>query len=136
MRDILKLANEFAKNIKKTEEYLNLAQARKNNDNDIGLNAKINEFNALTENVKKLIAGGGSKEEVDGENAKISELYKNIMENRNMVAFNKASNEMNMLMNNINAILVAAVNNEDVSACSGEKSSGCSGCRKCSHQKI
>ena len=53
-----------------------------------------------------------------------------------MIAFNKASNEMNLLMNNINAILVAAVNDEDVSACSDRKSSGCSGCKKCSHQKI
>lgn len=136
MSDILKLANEFAENIKKTEEYLNLVKARKDNDEDVNLNVKINEFNAHTDNVKRLIADGSPKEEVDSENVKISELYKEIMENKNMIAFNKASNEMNLLMNNINAILVAAVNDEDVSACSDRKSSGCSGCKKCSHQKI
>ena len=136
MSDILKLANEFAKKKKKTEEYLNLVKARKDNDEDVNLNVKINEFNAHTDNVKRLIADGSPKEEVDSENVKISELYKEIMENKNMIAFNKASNEMNLLMNNINAILVAAVNDEDVSACSDRKSSGCSGCKKCSHQKI
>ena len=130
MRDILNLTIEFAKKIQETKEYLNLKKAKEINDKDHELKNNIAEFNELTENVKSLIKNSSKKEEIDEENSKISLIYSKIVNNENMINFNKASNEMNILMNKINNILIKAVNGEDFESFCVEFN--CGSCKKCS----
>ena len=130
MKDILNLTIEFAKKIQKTKEYLNLKKAKEINDKDHELKNNIAEFNELTENVKSLIKNSSKKEEIDEENSKISLIYSKIVNNENMINFNKASNEMNILMNKINNILIKAVNGEDFENSCVEFN--CESCKKCS----
>ena len=131
MKDIFKFAFDFAKKIKETDEYKKLSVARKNNNLDIKLNEDIANYNKLTEKVKELISGGSSKEEIDSVNIKISDIYKKIMENENMIAFNKASDEVNIMMNKINSILIDAINENDSSHCSENEVFDCGSCGKC-----
>ena len=66
-------------------------------------------------------------------NDKVRKIYGDIMSNESMVAYNEAKNEVDQLMQYINAILVTAVNGgdpmtvEEPSSCGGD-CAGCSGC--------
>ena len=136
MADILDSAINFAKEIQKTKEYLKLEEAKKNNDNDEELVRMITEYNNLTEKVKNLISTKNSqKEEIDKTNDEISIIYKKIMENKNMIDYDLASSEMNILMNKINSILIDAVNGKKIDSCSKNKVFNCGSCRKCSGKK-
>lgn len=129
--DIFEEAVDFAKKIQKTEEFLNLKKAKQRNDCDEKLQDLIHEFNLLK---FKLRQGSNEKsEEYEQNSLKLSELYDKIMENKNMIMFNEASEKMNSVMNRVNKILVAAVNDgnfeeiDDKEGCGGD-CSGCSGC--------
>ena len=136
MSDIINLTVEFAKKIQRTKEYLNLQKAKKNNDEDGELKKMLNLYNKLTEEVKILIEKKEpNKEKINEKNVEISETYKKIMENKNMIKFNKASNDVNVLMNRINNILIKAVNGEDYENCSKNKVLNCGSCGKCFGKK-
>ena len=66
-------------------------------------------------------------------NEQLMSIYTQVMESENMVAFNKAKDVVDHLMNHVTAILTAAVNGEDPdtydpdAACTGDCCS-CGGC--------
>ena len=66
-------------------------------------------------------------------NNELRELYQQVMSNVNMAAYNEAKNGMDMLMNQINAILVMSVNGEDPETCDPATSctGSCSTCGGC-----
>ena len=136
--DIIQLAKNFAKEIQKTDEYLNLVEAKKNNDDDPELSNLIGEYNLLKFDIGRLLADYQDKQEkIDQKNAKLKEIYDKMMKNPNMIAFNEASDKVNNMMNKINKILVAAVNGEDLafdfeineSNCGGGGCENCCGCQ-------
>ena len=136
--DIIELAKNFGKEIQKTDEYLNLVEAKKNNDNDQELSNLIGEYNLLKFDIGRLLADYQDKQEkIDQKNAGLKEIYDKIMKNSNMIAFNEASDKINNMMNKINKILVAAVNGEDLafdleineSKCGGGGCENCFGCQ-------
>lgn len=134
--NIIDLARNFGKEIQKTDEYLELMRAKKENDNDKELNDLIGKFNLLKFDIQRLLSDKEDQQEkINEKNSKLSEIYKKIMENKNMIAFNKASDNMNAIMNKINSILMAAVNGEDPLMFSEfnnlECSGSCGGCQGC-----
>ena len=132
MKEVMKKVFELVEEIQKTKQYLNLSEAKKNNDSDVELTNNIKKYNLLTEEVKRLISTGkGNKEQIDEKNVEISKLYDIIIKNENMVAFNRASEEVNILMNKINSILVAGVNGEIINTYSCDDDNGCGSCGKC-----
>ncbi len=136
MVDIIDSAVDFAKKIQTTKEYLSLQKAKKNNDEDVELNDMILKYNELTKHLKQLVADKqNEKEQINEQQIKISELYKKIMANKNMINFNKASDEVNILMNKINSILVDAVNGENVDYCHKNEVFDCGSCGKCFGKK-
>lgn len=136
MARIMELAVEFAKEIQKTDEYKELNEAKRKNDEDRELNENIKNFNNLTKKVKELISKKDSnKEEIYKTNEEIKNAYDRVMSNENMINFNVKSNNMNVLMNKINSILIDAVNGKEVSLCSSNKSYECGSCEKCLGKK-
>lgn len=130
--EIIQETVEFAKKIQQTEQYLNLQKAKKNNDSDENLQNLINEFNM----VKLKFEHSLEKSEENRENSeKLNSLYDKIMQNENMIFFNKVSDEMNKLMNDVNKILISAVNGnnfENFNKFDFEKNSDCEGnCENC-----
>lgn len=137
--DIIKETFDFAKKIQETEQFLKLKKAKQANDADEKLQVLVNEFNMcklkLNQHLKEI--GKNTKtENYEEENKKLSELYEKIMQNKNMIAFNKASDDVNALMNKINQILIAAVNDknlENVDEFDFENEHDCAGnCQSCS----
>ena len=124
--DLIRMAKDLGKEIQASEAYIRLAAAKTANDEDEALQEMIGKFNLKRIEINTLI----SQESIDNEkvsklDAEVKELYKSIMTNKNMVAFNDAKNEMDSLMEKVNNILVAAINGMDpetadqVSSCGG-----------------
>lgn len=134
--DIISLARDFGKEIQKTDEYLELIRAKKENDNDTELNDLIGKLTLLKFDIQRLLADHEDQQEkINEKNSELSKVYEKIMKNKNMIAFNKASDNMNAVMNKINGILMAAVNGEDPLMFSEfnnfECGGGCNGCSGC-----
>ena len=133
--DIIQETFNFAKKIQKTEQFLNLKKAKECNDNDKQLQDLINEFNMIKLKIeydlKKMKTNENEKN-----SEKLNEIYDKIMKNEHMTIFNKASDEMNVLMNKINKILVTAVNGksmENFNEFNLNDDNGCTGnCHDCS----
>lgn len=133
--DIIELTRELGKKIQEDERYLKLKIASQNNDADKDLQELIGEFNLKRININNEV----SKPERD-EN-KINELnnelkicYQKIMGNENMVNYNSAKTDFDMLIKRINTIIMGCANGEDPltvdvveSSCYGDCSS-CAGC--------
>ncbi len=131
--DIIAMTRELAKAIQADPRYINLTATREKNDADEKLQDQIGEFNLkrveLNQEVSKT---DRDQEKLSRLDTAIKDLYREIMSNPNMIAFNDAKNEMDQLMNYINQILVLSVNGEDPdtiepSSCTGSCST-CGGC--------
>lgn len=132
--DIMDQVRALALELQKDQRYLVLENARRMNDADEELQQQIGEFNLARIDLNNEV----SKQEKNAEritelNEKIQSIYTDVMNNESMQAYNEAKNEMDSLMQYINAILTTAVNGgdpmtvEEPSSCGGD-CSGCSGC--------
>ena len=132
--DIIDQVRALALELQKDQRYLVLENARRMNDADEELQQQIGEFNLARIDLNNET----SKPEKDADriaelNDKVRKIYGDIMSNESMVAYNEAKNEVDQLMQYINAILVTAVNGgdpmtvEEPSSCGGD-CAGCSGC--------
>ena len=129
------MAREMGKLIQESDEYKALMEARTASDNDEELQKQIGEFNL----VRMKMEIESSKPEPDQDkvnelNEQLMSIYTAVMESENMVAFNKAKDVVDHLMNHVTAILTAAVNGEDpdtydpdAASCTGDCCS-CGGC--------
>ena len=128
------MARELGKLIQQSVEYQALSNAKKQNDEDVELNNMIHEFNLVKLEIQNLMsAEDADKEKINAKNQKLSKLYQTIMAKPNMMVYQKASEAMNLMMNQINTVLVAAVNGEDPETCDVTVSCGgdCGSCAGC-----
>ena len=131
--DIIEMARALGKAIQQDERYIRLSVARDNNDNDEKLQEMIGKFNLKRVEVNQEAARPDKDQaKLDALNESIRALYKEIMDNPNMVEFNAAKEEIDSLMNFVNQILVLSVNGQDPdtveqSSCTGSCAS-CAGC--------
>ncbi len=129
---IIKAARELGKAIQADERYIEFNRCRKANDEDEKLQEQIHEFNL----VRMQAAEEANKDDNRDEerfkqlNAKMRQIYADIMVNENMIAYNKAKGEMDALLQNMNGIIDLCIQGEDPDTC--EPSSGCTGsCATC-----
>lgn len=132
--DLIRMAKDLGKEIQNHEAYKKLTSAKAANDGDDNLQEMIGKFNLKRIEINNLI----SQEKRDNEkiskiDAEVKDLYKSIMTNPNMIAFNEAKNEMDSLMEKINGILIAAINGMDPETADEAHSCGgsCSSCGGC-----
>ena len=127
------MTRALGKAIQQDERYIRLSLARDNNDNDEKLQEMIGKFNLKRVEVNQEAARPDKDQaKLDQLNESIRTLYKEIMENPNMVEFNAAKEEIDSLMNFVNQILVLSVNGQDPdtveqSSCTGSCAT-CAGC--------
>lgn len=131
---IISLAREIGKLIQAEDCYNNLEKARLASDEDKELQELIGEFNL------KRIAINEEGMKKDRDQAKIQEfndqmrmIYANIMQNKNMIAYNDAKDELDKLVARVSAIITQSAQGDDPETtdvhegCSGD----CSGCHSC-----
>lgn len=126
---------EAAKELQNDPKYLQLAAARKANDEDEALQGKIGEFNLVRLDLNNEIEKDDRDEDrVTQLNQQVNTLYNEIMTNRNMLAYNEAKQGMEGFLNYVNAILNAAIDGDDPMLVAEPVESGCGedGCASCS----
>ena len=134
MENIIKKTRELAKLIQEDPAYKNLVAAREKNDNDTELQDLIGKFNLKRIELNQAMSESErNQDKINAADAELKEIYQKIMTNENMIAYDKATNEMSLIMNKINRIISGAANGEDPdtidteASCTGSCSS-CSGC--------
>ena len=130
--DIIKAARELGKAIQADPRYIEFNRCRQANDNDQKLQNLIGEFNL----VRMQAAEEANKDEGRDEerfkqlNAKMRQIYADVMVNENMIAYNNAKGEFDAVVQNMNAIIDLCMQGEDPDTC--EPTSGCTGsCATC-----
>ena len=134
MDNIIKKTRELAKLIQADPAYKALNEARENNDNDAELQDLIGRFNLKRIELNQAMSESErNQDKINAADAELKEIYQKIMTNENMIAYDKATNEMSLIVNKINRIITGAANGEDPdtidteASCTGSCSS-CSGC--------
>lgn len=133
--DIITLTRQLGKAIQEDERYLELQVARQNSDADTDLQNAIGEFNLK----RMAINNEATKEPRDEEklqqlNAQLREVYAQIVQNPNMIAYNHAKESMDALLKRVNAILTLSADGEDPETADLQESScggSCAGCAGC-----
>ena len=131
--DVISMARELGKALLQDPDYLAFAKAKEENDNDAELQQMIEQFNLLATQADY----EASKEEqadkakLDEFESKLHVMYDDIMGKPSMLAFEQAKAKIDEKMNNIVAILAAAVNGEDPMTFDPEAHHDCGG--DCSH---
>ena len=133
--DIITLARELGKAIQQEESYIRLQEVQTKADADTELQSLIGEFN-----LKRMsINNEASKKERDQDklaqlNTEMREVYSKIMSNENMIAYNDAKEEFDVVANRVLAIVQQSCEGADPetadypqSSCSGSCES-CGGC--------
>ncbi|MEF9970469.1 MAG: YlbF family regulator [Ruthenibacterium sp.] len=134
--DAITMFKQAAAQLQKEEAYVALDGTRKLNDNDEALQALIGDFNLARIDLNTELSKNEDKDQdkIAQLNTKVNQLYNDIMTNESMASYNEAKEELEGVVNYINAIINTAVNGGDpmsveapTQGCSGSCSS-CSGC--------
>lgn len=132
--DIIEKTRELGKLIQEQDCYKKLKEAEAKADIDTELQDLIGKFN-----LKRIsINNEASKNEHDQEkmqalNQEMRAVYAKIMQNENMLAYNEAKDEYDLLVNRIQAIINNSINGDDPETtdydpgCTGSCDS-CAGC--------
>ncbi|MGI5894445.1 MAG: YlbF family regulator [Candidatus Merdivicinus sp.] len=116
--DLIQMAREMGKALQATEEYKRFEAARKANDEDQSLQDGIGDFNLKRMKMSQEM----QKEEKDEKklqelNEELQRIYTEVMGNANMMEYNIAKQELDEMMQKVNAILSMCVNGEDPDTC-------------------
>ena len=131
--DAISMARELGKQIQADERYKAYHTARELNDKDETLQKLIADFNEKRMELSAEMAKPDKDtERLQKLDSEIKSLYADIMRNENMTAFNKAKEDMDNLLSQVNFIITASANGEDPETCPTEMPHSCSGsCATC-----
>lgn len=130
--DILNAAKDLAREIQKSESYINLKIASQNNDNDEKLQDLIGKFNLKKIAISTQISEDNkNSDKISRLNEELKACYEEIMNNSNMLNYMKCKKEFDELIRKINLLVAAGANGEDVDSVNLENN-GCTGsCGSC-----
>ncbi len=125
---------EAAKTLQKDPIYIELEQARTENDKNEQLKKLIEEFDTARSEFGKLMSSGAEpdKARVDAMNMQVRGLYQEIMSSEGMTRYNEAKEKMDYVISHVQAIINAAMMGEDPATAQPEESSCGGSCSTCS----
>lgn len=132
--DIIEMARQLGKEIQQDPRYVRLMTARQANDEDMGLQKLIEDFNNKRVELSQAI--NSEERDVDKLTAldkELKELYQAVMDNEHMLEFNAAKQELDDMVSFVNQIIVGSVNGEDPQLIEKQVSCGgnCASCGGC-----
>lgn len=134
MADVIKLAREIGKEIQLSDEFLKLEIARQNSDSDTVLQELIDKFNIVRVEISDLVSAIDKDEEaIKSKNAELKLLYDDIMQNKNMITYNLAKKDMDLLLARVTAIITQSADgaNPETADYSPSCNGSCSTCGGC-----
>lgn len=132
--DIIEMARQLGKEIQQDPRYVRLMTARQANDEDMGLQKLIEDFNNKRVELSQAI--NSEERDVDKLTAldkELKDLYQAVMDNEHMLEFNAAKQELDDVVSFVNQIIVGSVNGEDPQLIEKQVSCGgnCASCGGC-----
>ncbi len=129
--DVIQMTRELGKAIQQDDRYIAYTLAKQVNDEDEELQADMEKFSELRKELSLAMSEENSdSDKLNKIDSELKEVYKKIMSNKNMIVFNAAQSELELLINNINQIISLCANGKDPDTC--QPSSGCGGsCETC-----
>ena len=132
--DIIEMTRKLGVAIQQEEIFKNYIKAKAANDNDVELQDMIGQFNVIRMQLDQAL----SADEKDGDkvkelNGQLKDTYTAIMGRESMMNYNIAKGELDVLVNQINAVIEHTLDGDDpmtcdiASLCTGSCST-CSGC--------
>ncbi len=130
--DLIQMAREMGKAIQASAEYRRVDAARRANDGDTSLQDGIGRFNLLRmEMSQEMQKENKDEKKLQSLNEELQQVYTEVMGNANMMEYNIAKQDLDELMQKVNAIFAMCLNGEDPDTCEIPEG-GCSGsCATC-----
>ena len=130
--DIIELTRQLGAAIQKEEAYINFHKAREVNENDDELTELINKIQLIHMSYQhEANKDDANEEKLAAYDKEFTDVYRQVMANSNMQAFEKTKDALDELMKRITGILSLCAQGEDPETC--EYNPGCSGdCSSCS----
>lgn len=130
---LVDLARQMGKELQASEEYKAMVAAKEANDNDKELQDLIGKFNMKRIEINVANASDKKDEEkLATLDTELRAIYKDIMANESMAAFNAAKQALDAMMNEVTTILSLCMNGEDPDTCSASSCTGsCATCGGC-----
>lgn len=128
MADIIKLARELGAALQADARFEALNNSRKVNDADEELQKLIGELNILVMNFNNEMEKAEEEKDqakMEDMNKQYMEMYGKVMANENMMAYQKAQQELEALANEVNGILAMSLNGEDPMTCDPNAQQDC-----------
>ena len=135
--ELEKLTRQLGAAIQQDKVYLDYENARKANEADDELNELMSKIRLIQMSYQhEASAEVPDESKLEGYNQEFQGIYSQIMQNKNMQAFDEARQAVDELMNRITGILALCVNGEDPQTCEpethdhecGGECSSCGGC--------
>ena len=129
--DIIELTRQLGAAIQDEEAYKAFHKAKEVNEQDDELNELINKIQLIHMSYQHEAAKDDANEaKLQAYDKEFSDVYRQVMANPNMQNFEKAKDELDVLMKRITGILSLCAQGEDPATC--EFNTGCSGdCSSC-----
>ena len=130
--DIIEMTRKLGAAIQQEEIFKNYIKAKAANDNDVELQDMIGQFNVIRMQLDQAL----SADEKDGDkvkelNGQLKDTYTAIMGRESMMNYNIAKGELDVLVNQINAVIEHTLDGDDPMTC--DIASNCTGsCSTCS----
>ncbi len=130
--DIIEMTRKLGVAIQQEEVFKNYIKAKAANDNDVELQNMIGEFNVIRMQMdNELSSENKNDEKIKELNTKLKDTYTAIMGRESMMNYNIAKNELDVLVNQINAVIEHSLDGDDPLTC--DIASNCTGsCSTCS----
>ena len=131
--NVIAKTRELGAVIQQDERYVRFTEARKNNEADDALNEMIGKLNLIQMSYQNESSKDQPDEsKMEGYDKQFREVYAQIMQNPNMIAYQSAKAEVDAMMNEVMQLLTMCVNGEDPAACEIPEEHSCSGsCSTC-----
>ena len=131
--DIIELTRQLGAAIQQEEAYKAFHAAKEANEKDDELNALIDKIQLIHMSYQHEAAKDDANEEkLAAYDKEFSEVYKEVMSNPRMQAFEQAKQGLDSLMKTITGILTLSAQGEDPATCEYQSCGGdCSPCGGC-----
>ena len=133
--DAVQVARQLGKAIQEDDRYINTQLAMQKNEEDAGLQAMIEKFNAGREQLNAEMKNAErDAAKIETMNTELGALYNEVFANENMKRYVAARGELNKMVSHINQIVNGSVEGKDPDTIEHQESCGssCSSCAGCS----
>ena len=131
--NVIELTRELGKAIQQDERYLKFIEATQASDTDPEIQNKIGEFNRKRQQLSvEMKKPDNDPDVITSLDTEIREIYDEVMQMPNMVAYNRAKADMDALIRSITYIIQVAANGDDPETCPATPPESCTGsCGTC-----